>query len=190
MTIPTVTKPVVTPPGAATQIPAVDNKVAEPVLKSKQPDVMRDMTEAEILADASIEARPLMMPQQLDVKSRRPEYAFYWVNRKGDQGTRHEKFLALGFTNATKDDVHGLDQSVMVQGNSIVLGDLLLMKCLKVHYYGYLKYNMMKANNAVKGKASPAEAQRKFAAEVGADVTQLKGKVGFYTPNDGELLTK
>lgn len=188
MPIPTVIKPV-TPVinnlnAAAPEVPKVIEtpKVAEP-------KAIRDMSESEILADASIEARPLMMPQQLDVKSRRPEYAFYWVNRKGDQGTRHEKFLALGFTNATKEDVHGLDESVMIQGNSIILGDLILMKCLKEKYYGYLKYNMLKANNAVKAQASPRSAARQFASEVGADV-QLAGKVGFYTPSDGELLTK
>jgi hypothetical protein len=181
MTIPNVVKPVIPTGAVASQVPIA--KVAEP-------KVIRDMTEAEILADASIEARPLMMPQQLDVKSRRPEYAFYWVNRKGDQGTRHEKFLALGFTNAAKEDVHGLDESVMIQGNSIILGDLILMKCLKEKYYGYLKYNMMKANNAVKAQASPSSAARQFSSEVGADVTQVAGKVKFYTPTDGELLTK
>lgn len=95
-----------------------------------------------------IEARPLQLPDFVNIKSKNPAVSFRWVNRAvGVQGStqRLDEMVFAGFVPVKPEDAcmpNG--QPIMpnlIKDGKIVRGDLILMKIDRKAYEGALKYN-------------------------------------------------
>lgn len=95
-----------------------------------------------------IEARPLQLPDFVNIKSKNPNVSFRWVNRSvGVQGStqRLDEMVFAGFVPVNPNEAcmpNG--QAIMpnlIKNNQIVRGDLILMKIDRKAYEGALKYN-------------------------------------------------
>lgn len=151
------------------------------------------MTEADIAKYASILARPFSIPDVLKVDAKDPNYTLRWVMRRGQDGTRILQMRAMGFTLAQPEDVKGgIDEALVTASDEgFIYQDVVLMKIQKERYYGYLASNLIKSNQAV-GRvgvhnAAKAEAKRQLTEDMGGNINPLRGKVGFFTPQFGEL---
>lgn len=180
------------PTTPVTPSPANAKVTTEPMKTVATADVnLRNMTDDEILSDSSIIARPLAMPEQLDIKPKRPEYQFRWVQRKAGDGMWYERMKAAGFLNATKDDVEGLHESALVVDGFITVGDLILMKIEKIRYAGFIKHNYEKAQRAT-NRTSVHESAKSHAQQSVASAGHkvAPGKIVFYTPSAAEAEAK
>jgi hypothetical protein len=144
----------------------------------------RYLSEAEILADASIEAKPLNSGDSLQIRIKNFDYVYRWVNRSGQSGDLLRQRRMAGFTNATMDDVE-LDamEEASVTGGSIVVGDLVLMKLPVNRYYAGIKASILKAQNAVQQQKKAAHSD---AVPANAPVA-AQDAVSVYTPSDKDL---
>jgi hypothetical protein len=97
-----------------------------------------------ILHDASIVARPLMVPEVCSVHVKNLEYQYRWVF-KDSRGLVYMQRRAQGFTNATTDDVDVLGGDITANNSEIMAGDVILMKIRKDLYEAAMKWNMQKA---------------------------------------------
>lgn len=145
-----------------------------------------------IIPDSAIEARPLTLPNTLDVKLKNPNLAVKWVNRVAGGGRRIQDHLAMGFVMATPSDVD-LPASMLKDGK-YVDGDVVLMKIDRIKYVAALKYNELKAVQRVERKDQTQRARnnvREALAEVGAPA-ELAKKVQAFVPSQDETdsLTK
>jgi hypothetical protein len=95
-----------------------------------------------------IEARPLQLPDFVNIKSKNPNNAFRWVNRAvGVQGStqRLDEMVYAGFVPVKPEEAcmpNG--QPIManlIKEGKIIRGDLILMKIDRAAYDGALKYN-------------------------------------------------
>lgn len=102
-------------------------------------------SEAALLFNKSIIARPLMTPEVCSIHVKNTEYRYRWVNRSSSNGQMLAKRRAQGFVNATKDDVDLLSGDATNQDGEITSGDLILMKIRADLYDAAIKYNMVKA---------------------------------------------
>jgi hypothetical protein len=103
-------------------------------------------SEAALLFNKSVVARPLMVPEVCSIRIKNLEYRYRWVNRGGRNGQIYMQRKAQGFTNATLDDVEVLGGDASSTGGEIVAGDVILMKIRADIYDAAIKYNMEKAN--------------------------------------------
>lgn len=95
-----------------------------------------------------IEARPLQLPDFVNVKPKNPGVSFRWVNRSvGVQGStqRLDEMVYAGFvpvspTEAIMPNGQPLLANLIKNGQ-IIRGDLILMKIDRKQYEGALKYN-------------------------------------------------
>lgn len=151
---------------------------------------LEEMTEAELMANPIIEALPLGFGSALDIKIKRNEYAYRWVNRLAQEGGNYTKALSIGYSNATEEDIEVVDKNTL-RDKTIIVGDLILMKMPKLKYIAALKHNMQKANivSSKKGleKLGKDEGARAVSSISAPKEYEIHKKVSFYQPPIGEL---
>lgn len=107
--------------------------------------VRRLSPEAAILFDKSIVARPLNTPEVCSIHVKNTEYYYRWVAAKALGGQVYTQRQAMGFTNATVDDVEILVGDAVATKGEIRAGDLILMKLPYGKWASHVKANMIKA---------------------------------------------
>jgi hypothetical protein len=101
--------------------------------------------EAAILFDKSIVARPLNTPEVCSIHVKNTEYYYRWVAVQALGGRVYMERKAMGFTNATSDDVDILVGDATCDKGEIRAGDLILMKLPFGQWASHVKANMQKA---------------------------------------------
>jgi len=91
-------------------------------------------------AFVGIEARPLHMPNLLDVKPVSPEITFRWGHRLAGEGLRYQQLIYAGFLPAEPKDVKDVPQ-MLVKDGKVIYGELILMKIATKLYQGALLHN-------------------------------------------------
>lgn len=109
-------------------------------------------TEAAIMFDKGLVARPLMVPEVAELNVKNNEYRYRWVNRLSQNGRYYMQRKAQGFTNATLADVEPLGNDLVANESEIVAGDLILMKIQTERYDAAIKYNMEKAQTLTRAR--------------------------------------
>ena len=149
-----------------------------------------NMTETEAIFSASIEAKPLMMPEGLNIIVKKNEYSYRWVAFKARGGENLSKYKYMGFTKATLDDVDPNSEIAKNNPDGIILGDLLLMKIPKEIYYSHLKDNYKRANIArtkmLQLSSDTQKIKEVFPNGIPADGTG-KPVGSFFKPGDAEV---
>lgn len=155
--------------------------------------------EDDILRDASIVARPLVLDESYKIKPIDKHWAFHWTNCKAG-GLMLNKALAYGWLSADPKDLLPVEQGGhrgIVKENRIYLGDdLVLMKLPRLIYAGIIKGNLKKSmdrvssKNAVKSAISSANkglggVPRNSDGSPKADFFQPTGKDMVITDRDG-----
>lgn len=107
--------------------------------------VRRLSPEAAILFDKSIIARPLNTPEVCSIHVRNTEYYYRWVAHQALGGRVYMERKAMGFTEATTDDVDILVGDAVANNGQITAGDLILMKLPFHRWAEHVKSNMQKA---------------------------------------------
>lgn len=103
-----------------------------------------ELSEDDILLDASIVAKPLMMNESYKIKVRDgAEYAYRWIEYRASNGLRFSQMKALGFFPADPNMV--VEHQAELKEGKLYLGDTILMKMPKNLYAAHLKNNMMKS---------------------------------------------
>lgn len=105
-----------------------------------------------------IEARPLQLPDFVNVKPKNPGVSFRWVNRAvGVAGStqRLDEMIFAGFVPVNPTEAVIPDPKApggysaipgnMIKNGQIIRGDLILMKIDRRAYEGALKYNWMRS---------------------------------------------
>lgn len=161
------------------QIKAIDELSAE----------TRIMTDEEVFEDASIEAKPLYMPEMLSVKPKDPNYILRWVNFKNQSGMNLQRMQLMGFTNASPKDVEGLNPEIMLHDGALRYMDVILMKIQRLRYQQHLKANYIKNQLSVGNKVVGAAKDTVSAAlrqdsRIGSAMAQ--GKVSVFVPSEAE----
>ncbi len=99
-----------------------------------------------------VEARPLQLPDFVNVKPKNPGVSFRWVNRSvglKESTQRLDEMVFAGFVPVRPDealvpDLKGGFKPIppnLIKDGKIIRGDLILMKIDKAAYEGALKYN-------------------------------------------------
>lgn len=102
--------------------------------------------EADILFDKSIVAKPLNVPEVASIHVKNVEYYYRWVNRLHGHGEVYMQRKAMGFTNATNEDVDVLVGDDIVSTESeLRSGDVILMKIPFAKWAAHVKRNMVTA---------------------------------------------
>lgn len=121
------------------------NPVTDVSLDAPSSEASKVSPEAAILFNKSIVAKPLMAPEVSSIHIKNTDYRYRWVNRTAQSGMVYMQRKAMGFMNATKDDVEILAGDAEEHDGEIRAGDLVLMKIRCELYDAALKYNMQKA---------------------------------------------
>lgn len=127
-----------------------------------------------------IKASNFSIPGQYDPKPKDPSIRFRWVNCVNALQSNMQRFLALGFTPATVDDVDQnktpLGES-MIQGTQIKQYDVILMKIPVLQLMALYKRNILdsayKLDSATSGKMAEAAAGQAFDDLLGSDPDAL-----------------
>ncbi len=139
-----------------------------------------------LLTDNAILARPLQTADITRVKSKNPNLAFQWCNRKFQDGQRISEFEYEGFRKATPADceIPGLSS---VDGG-FIYGDLILMKIDKASYRGALRHNALKSLQATR----PAQVKKLLEGdrEFSSAAAGSQGKIHPYNPSADDLKEK
>lgn len=143
----------------------------------------------------SVVARPLQMPDFVDIKPKNPQVALRWCNRVAGEGQRLDQVTFAGFIPVKPEEVmypngKPLPPS-MIKNGQVHMGDLILMKIDKASYDGALKYNWQRAIDRMK----PGTAQRQgkqdlnnALKEAGVRPTpDLLRKLSTFQPTDAEI---
>jgi hypothetical protein len=124
-----------------------DNLVSDVNANVPAPNASRPRSispEAAILFDKSIVARPLNTPEVCSIHVKNTEYYYRWVYN-GSNGVVYSQRKAMGFTNATTDDVELLVGNATADNGEIRAGDLILMKLPYHRWASHVKANMLRA---------------------------------------------
>lgn len=119
--------------------------VNDPIVVDSQTRVRKLSPEAAIMFDKSIVARPLNTPEVCSIHVKNTEYYYRWVAKDALSGRVYMERKAMGFTNATTDDVEILVGDATAGKDGITAGDLILMKLPYGLWASHVKSNMMKA---------------------------------------------
>jgi len=107
--------------------------------------------EASILFDKAIVARPLLTPEVASIRVKHTEYYYRWVPRpigeKAGTGLMYTQRLAMGFRNATNEDVDVLVGDTVSDGGEVRCGEMILMKLPWERWAGHVKSNMQRAQS-------------------------------------------
>jgi len=143
----------------------------------------------------SVTARPLQMPDFVDIKPKNPQIALRWCNRVAGEGQRLDQVTYAGFVPVKPDEVSYPNgkpiPSSLIKNGQIHLGDLILMKIDKSMYDGALKYNWERAvdrmspkSNQRQGKADLANALKESGVRQTPDLLK---KLSTFQPTDAEI---
>ena len=127
---------------------AVENPVTDVNANSPAPTAPpRRMLspEAQILFDKSIVARPLLTPEVCSIRPKVEGFYFRFVNISSNRGQIYMQRKAMGFVNATKEDVDIVVGNAESNSDEIRAGDLILMKMPYHLWAAHVKSNMLKA---------------------------------------------
>jgi hypothetical protein len=115
---------------------------------------MTNQSHAQEFADPfpGVEARPLQLPDFVNVKPKNPGVSFRWVNRSvgvKESTQRLDEMVFAGFVPVRPDEAlvpNSKGQLVpippnLIKDGKIIRGDLILMKIDSAAYNGALKYN-------------------------------------------------
>jgi hypothetical protein len=156
---------------------------------------MASIDESNVLSLDFIDAHSFDVPAMLQVKPKRGDIRFRWVNYKNYEGGNLAMFKAIGFINALPEDVDGpvSEHLLKSEDGTIKWFDVMLMKIDVLQLMGVYKKNIIKALQMV-GRWQPqaiAQAKRTLENEVGSDVLNMlrsKGQnVEFYAPSVKEM---
>lgn len=143
----------------------------------------------------SVTARPLQMPDFVDIKPKNPMVSLRWCNRVAGEGQRLDQVTYAGFVPVKPDEVtypNGKPiPSSLIKNGQVLLGDLILMKIDKAMYDGALKYNWERAVDRMR----PGQAQRQGRQDLAntlkeAGVRQtpdILKKLSTFQPTDAEI---
>ncbi len=85
--------------------------------------------EAQIMFDRSVIAKKMGAPASEEIHMKNLSFHYFWGNRVGASGSRYAKLKAMGYVNATLDDVDPLAVEIdKANPQEIRYGDLVLMK--------------------------------------------------------------
>jgi hypothetical protein len=101
--------------------------------------------EAQIMFSKSIVAKPLGAPASEEIRIKNLSYHYYWGNRSGVNGRRYAQLKAMGYENATLDDVQPMAVEIKKEQAEICLGDLILMKIPIGRWMAHEKAKMERA---------------------------------------------
>ena len=100
--------------------------------------------EAAILFDKAIIARSLNTPEVCNIHVKNTDYYYRWVFSAG-RGQTYNQRKAMGFVNATTDDVDILVGDAVATEGEVRSGDLILMKMQYARWASHIKANMQRA---------------------------------------------
>jgi hypothetical protein len=132
---------------------AFDSQVPKRVLKdviSEQPNRGKWSEDLSILLDPNIVARPLSIPSVGAIKIKNQDFKYHWVRLKmgpNADTSRYMQLKALGFQNATPEDVDVVNADIIEGKTEIRSGDRILMKAPPDIYNGLKKQYMLDAIN-------------------------------------------
>lgn len=152
--------------------------------------------EAAILLDKSIVARPLMAPEVASIHVKNTEYYYRWVNRLHSNGQRYMQHRAMGFENATTDDVDVLVGDIVENKEEIRTGDVILMKILYERWAQHAKRNMQVAETLQRVRGVHPKDEELSSSVFGEGgrpkhesiSNELKGKVSNFIPDNPDAL--
>lgn len=157
---------------------------------------LETMTESDLLDMPYIKAVSFDIVALLQVKPKEGAIRFRWVNYKNEEGGNYDKFKAIGFENATVDDVHPdtpIGDTLVKDGNTIKYYDVILMKINTIRLMSAYKANILKSLDMVGRSPERAlnESRRIFNNEVSPDMLAAMKAAGhtvdFYIPDKEEL---
>lgn len=142
----------------------------------------------------TVTARPLQMPDFVDIKPKNPLIALRWCNRVAGEGQRLDQVTYAGFIPVKPEEVTYPSgkpiPSSLIKNGQVILGDLILMKIDKASYDGALKYNWQRAVD----RMHPGAAQRQgrqdlnnVLKEIGANKPEILKKLSTFQPSDAEI---
>lgn len=183
---------------SAASNPAAFTSVAVP--KGARPATGIDLVslnESNMMSIPFIEAKEYSIASMLEVKLKDPAYRPRWVNFKNNEGGNYQMFKAIGFENATADDVDQvatpLGENLIREDHTIKFYDVILMKVNTIRLMQAYKANVVKSLNMV-GRWSDAalkEAKRTFNNDVSQDLVRAMKQQGlsvdFYIPSKDEF---
>lgn len=148
-----------------------------------------------------ITARPLQMPDFINIKPKNSALSLRFVNRVAGNGQRYDQMKYAGFVPVTPDEVYmpgangqqmPIDKSLIEDGK-VIFGDLIVMKIAKNLYEGALKYNWQRSINRLHPKAQLQTGKAKLREaiqEVGGQASRipdLNKKLSAFRPSDSEI---
>lgn len=152
------------------------------------------LDESNIMDIPFIEAKSLDIPAMLQIKPKEANIRFRWVNFKNNEGGNYGMFKAIGFTNATPDDVDGeIGEHLRKEDGTIKWWDVILMKVNVITLMSAYKKNIQRSLHQVGrwDKGALEEAKKTFANSCSADALQALKQAGlnveFYVPNKAEM---
>lgn len=171
--------------------------VQTPKYSSARPAVKYDLAtldESNILDLPMIEAKSFDVPAILQVKPKDASLRFRWVNFKNEEGGNYQKFKAIGYANATTEDVSEatpIGENLLIDGTTIKFYDVILMKIGVIRLMQAYKANIFKSLAMVGRSPERAlkEARRVWNNEVSPDMVKAMKDQGltvdFYIPPTG-----
>jgi len=155
---------------------------------------MSKITEADVMNLDFIDAKSLDVPAMLQVTPKDGNLRFRWVNYKNYEGGNYAMFKAIGFENASPEDIAGqFSDHLKKEDGTIKWFDVVLMKVNVLVLMGVYKKNIQRALQQV-GRWQPqaiAQAQRTLENEVGSDMMNQLKKAGhtveFFAPSTKEM---
>lgn len=157
--------------------------------------------EARILFDKAIIARPLLAPEVCSIHVKNTEYYYRWVASHALGGQIYMQRRAMGFINATADDVEILVGDTTSNDKEIRAGDLILMKLPMDRWASHVKSNMERARmlgnmrgvtmNSNRGDRAPSNDVMSDDTPVRASVVNepfVRGKAEPFIPSDPDSM--
>lgn len=143
----------------------------------------------------TVTARPLQMPDFVDIKPKNPMLALRWCNRIAGEGQRLDQVTYAGFRPVKPEEVtypNGRAMPVsMIKNGQIILGDLILMCIERSQYDGALKYNWERAVSRMKPGSTQTQGRQDLnnsLKEAGVRNTpDLSRKLSTFQPSDAEI---
>ena len=165
--------------------------MSSPVITNKNLPAGHHATAAPVSElDDSIVARPLMMPEFLDLRPKNPMHTIRGVNLNHDNGNMYFRAKVAGFVDATPEDIVMRDGSPVlgnyVKDNRVIYGDLIVMKIDRAKYLGALKYNAQEAQRRMSKTGIAQKGNKELFEALGSTMAppEQKAKIQAFVPSD------